>query len=419
MVIRSVDRDSPFHIKVDGQWLKIDESFMKMHPGGTVITTYRNKEASTIFHTFHVNSKTAYQWLQKLKEENKGLPEPTIKEEKEDKLLGYDDINIENFDISEERSQKISENFEKFRIKVRQLGLLKGNPFFYIRKVVEALLTMGLAIFLQSTGYYIASALLMGLAWQQLGWLIHEFAHHQLFTNHYYNDLASYFVGNFLQGFSSCGWKEQHNVHHAATNVVGRDGDLDLMPFFATLAKDLKLADAWLLYILPYQHIYWSLMLPFLRLSWLMQSVQFVRNMKNSFYDYHRERAIYEQVALTGHWILVAIQLYFLPDVKTMLIFFLVSQLTGGFLLAHVVTYNHYSVPKYDCEFSNSKMIEHHLFPTMPRHNLNKVMPMVQEFCKENDLPYMQDGYFKGWRLGVEQFENVAKVAEKLKSKIA
>ncbi|PAV81457.1 hypothetical protein WR25_22277 [Diploscapter pachys] len=337
MVIRSVDRDSPFHIKVDGQWLKIDENFMKMHPGGTVITTYRNKEASTIFHTFHVNSKTAYQWLQKLKEENKGLPEPTIKEEKEDKLLGYDDINIENFDISEERSQKISENFEKFRIKVRQFGLLKGNPFFYIRKVVEALLIMGLAILLQSTGYYIASALLMGLAWQQLG---------------------CYFVGNFLQGFSSSGWKEQHNVHHAATNVVGRDGDLDLMPFFATLAKDLKLADAWLLYILPYQHIYWSLMLPFLRLSWLMQSVQFVRNMKNSFYDYHRERAIYEQ-------------------------------------------------------------IEHHLFPTMPRHNLSKVMPMVQEFCKENDLPYMQDGYFKGWRLGVEQFENVAKVAEKLKSKIA
>ena len=46
-------------------------------------------------------------------------------------------------------------------------------------------------------------------------------------------------------------------------------------------------------------------------------------------------------------------------------------------------------------------------------------MPMVQEFCKENDLPYMQDGYFKGWRLGVEQFENVAKIAEKLKAKIA
>lgn len=33
--------------------------------------------------------------------------------------------------------------------------------------------------------------------------------------------MMSYVVGNFLQGFSSGGWKEQHNVHHAATNVVG------------------------------------------------------------------------------------------------------------------------------------------------------------------------------------------------------
>jgi len=32
--------------------------------------------------------------------------------------------------------------------------------------------------------------------------------------------------------------------------------------------------------------------------------------------------------------------------------------------------------------------IEHHLFPTMPRHNLLKVRPHVQQFCKENGLLY-------------------------------
>lgn len=65
--------------------------------------------------------------------------------------------------------------------------------------------------------------------------------------------MFSYVVGNLLQGFSSGGWKEQHNVHHAATNVVGklknnfktkkllgRDGDLDLMPLWATVGSDLK-----------------------------------------------------------------------------------------------------------------------------------------------------------------------------------
>lgn len=60
------------------------------------------------------------------------------------------------------------------------------------------------------------------------------------FKSHYWNDIVSYIVGNLLQGFSSGGWKEQHNMHHAATNVVGRDGDIDLMPFWAVVPSDLQ-----------------------------------------------------------------------------------------------------------------------------------------------------------------------------------
>ncbi|VDO24113.1 unnamed protein product [Heligmosomoides polygyrus] len=54
----------------------------------------------------------------------------------------------------------------------------------------------------------------------------------------------------------------------------------------------------------------------------------------------------------------------------------------------------------------------------MPRHNLSKVMPMVKQFCAENDLPYMVDDYLTGWKLEIEQFANVARIALKMKSKI-
>lgn len=54
-----------------------------------------------------------------------------------------------------------------------------------------------------------------------------------------------------------------------------------------------------------------------------------------------------EQTALAIHWLLVAIQYCYLPDNQTRLIYFAVSQLFGGFLLAHVVTYNHYSTDKF------------------------------------------------------------------------
>ncbi|KJH45381.1 stearoyl-CoA 9-desaturase [Dictyocaulus viviparus] len=233
-----------------------------------------------------------------------------------------------------------------------------------------------------------------------------------------------------LQGFSSGGWKEQHNIHHAATNIVGRDGDLDLMPLWATVVQDLKMADSWWLWILSYQHIYWTVMLPFLRISWLLQSITFVYGMSQHYYKHYKERAIYEQVTLALHWLLVTIQLYFLPTMQIRLLFFTISQLTGGFLLAHVVTYNHYSVNKfpYDSKImSNYACLQ--LYTTRNMRpgvlidwlwgGLNyQVMPIVKAFCAENNLPYMVDDYFTGWKMEIKQFANVARIASKMKKKI-
>jgi fatty acid desaturase len=32
--------------------------------------------------------------------------------------------------------------------------------------------------------------------------------------------------------------------------------------------------------------------------------------------------------------------------------------------------------------------IEHHLFPTMPRHNLYKIQPLVRALCEKHRVPY-------------------------------
>jgi delta8-fatty-acid desaturase len=441
--VREVDQ-KPFHIKVDGKWVFVDEEVLRAHPGASAITTYRNSEASTVFHTFHGGSKWAYKWLAELKEKTDQNVEIKIK--KEQQIPGHDDINMSEFHMSKERGNELTKKFDQLRLEVRKRGLMDSDLLFYFRKTLETVFTILAAFYLQYHEYYIVSAIFMGVAWQQLGWLIHEATHHQVFKNRWHNDLYSYFVGDFLQGFSASGWKEQHNVHHAATNVVGRDGDLDLMPFFATVARHLKVADSWLLSILPYQHMYWTLALPFLRLSWLIQSVSFVSSMHASFYNTYRERALYEQVSLFLHWVWVCAQLYFLPDNHTLLVFFLVSQLLGGFLLAHVVTYNHYSVDKYAYDSSilevypclqlyttrNMKpsmfidwlwgglnyQIEHHLFPMMPRHHLSEVMPLVKEWCRENELPYMVDDYFTGWKAVIQQFASVASVADKMNKKV-
>ncbi|KAL3080254.1 hypothetical protein niasHT_034228 [Heterodera trifolii] len=427
----------PFRLRIDGHWVRVDERLLRAHPGSGAMLAYRDREASTVFHSFHAGSKRAYRWMTEHREQNGGATaetEATMAEAngtatKTKKSNGtgaallppdkIDAINMGKFGKSAEANEKICRSFDVLRSRVRSLGLLRADDAFFVFKFIQCVALIAFAVFLQSRDFFLASALCMGIAWQQLGWMIHEYGHQQHFGSWWWNDVCGYVCGNLMQGFSLGGWKEQHNVHHAAPNVDGRDGDLDLLPLWATIGTQLKRIDGAspLAHLLPFQHLYWSFALPLLRFSWLLQSVQFVCQMRHSFYDIHRQRALVEQCSLALHWSLVLVQLYFLPDNLTRLQYFLVSNLFAGFLIAHVVTYNHYSTDKFAYDdpilenfaclqlYTTRNMrpgpfidwlwgglnyqIEHHLFPTMPRHNLKKVMPLVKEFCAENDIPYM------------------------------
>jgi len=102
----------------------------------------------------------------------------------------------------------------------------------------------------------IGSALMLGLFWQQCGWLSHDYIHHQVFegwggegreTGMYWGgmdrrlgDLFGWWVGNVCQGFSVDWWKNKHNRHHAIPNhhessPSRHDGDpdVDTMPMLA------------------------------------------------------------------------------------------------------------------------------------------------------------------------------------------
>ena len=82
------------------------------------------------------------------------------------------------------------------------------------------------------------AACLLGLFWQQSGWLAHDFLHHQVFQNRTYNNMAGLFLGNVSQGFSIAWWKDKHNTHHAVPNklndeTIAMDPDIDTLPLLA------------------------------------------------------------------------------------------------------------------------------------------------------------------------------------------
>lgn len=85
MVLRDEEYDE-FYVKIDGKWLFIDKTILSAHPGGCAILgkdfnfmeilnhlAYKNRDATTVFHSFHVGSKVAYKMLQEVRESQKDL----------------------------------------------------------------------------------------------------------------------------------------------------------------------------------------------------------------------------------------------------------------------------------------------------------------------------------------------------------
>lgn len=294
----------PFRLCIDGKWILVDEQLLRAHPGGGAMLAYRNLDATAVFHAFHADSKLAYSWLRELRAkqtsvdslEGNGtvhdLTNGGQKDENEEKTDLHEkeikkrllNVNMGKFELNSVESEKVCQSFSRLKIQVRELGLFKGDNSYFARKFIEAIGLISFSLFLQSKEYFVLSALFMGLAWQQLGWMIHEYGHQQHFKNHWWNDCCGYVCGNFLQGFSLAGWKNQHNVHHAATNIDGRDGDLDLLPLWATVGTHLMRLEGNSLCarLIPFQHLYWAFALPLLRLSWLLQTLQFVFSMQSN-----------------------------------------------------------------------------------------------------------------------------------------
>lgn len=119
-------------------------------------------------------------------------------------------------------------DFRKMRAQMIRAGLFKSSKSFYAWKVISLLgmyFTVA-AILMHGEGSWLAcfaSSFLLALAWQQSGWLAHDFLHHQVFGDRQINNIFGHVVGNVLQGFSVDWWKSKHNTHHAVPNECTMD----------------------------------------------------------------------------------------------------------------------------------------------------------------------------------------------------
>jgi len=107
-------------------------------------------------------------------------------------------------------TQELREYKELFKKK----GYFESSKFYYTQKVIHNLIILAISVaILAKFGYnlfgVLLSATIMGLFWQQCGWLSHDFLHHQVFNNRKYNDLMGDFLGGICLGFDPT-WYENY-----------------------------------------------------------------------------------------------------------------------------------------------------------------------------------------------------------------
>jgi delta8-fatty-acid desaturase len=404
-------------LTVDGKTYDLTK-WADQHPGGSLIRQYNGLDATHIFNAFH--SPEAHARLAQFKPlanpPKHLLPPP-----------------------KDPRSQDILEKFENLKKEFQDEGFFETSYAWYFYKCFTTLVMAPLGLYFQYHGSYLLSAIFFGIFWQQLGWIGHEFAHHQIFQNNRkLNDLSAIFFGNICQGFSSHWWKDRHNSHHATTNILDADPDIDNIPMMAWSSSDLDKAPAWTRKTIPYQAYYFLFLLPLLRVTWCLNSIFFVRDMAASRYKRYNVDYRLEAIGLAIHWTWVLLILIYLPTWGWRLTWFLVSELLAGFGIAIVVFFNHYSCDKYPSSLAGNFVclqlwttrnmtpglltdwicgglnyqIEHHLFPTMPRHNLNRASAKVKAFCRENNLPYLCSDFYAGLLKVLHFLNSIGQIAK-------
>eukprot|EP00521_Asterionellopsis_glacialis_P008849 CAMPEP_0195285944 /NCGR_PEP_ID=MMETSP0707-20130614/3593_1 /TAXON_ID=33640 /ORGANISM="Asterionellopsis glacialis, Strain CCMP134" /LENGTH=570 /DNA_ID=CAMNT_0040345521 /DNA_START=85 /DNA_END=1797 /DNA_ORIENTATION=+ len=399
-------------------WIVIDErvynitNFVAKHPGGDkVLWNMAGKDCTDAFANYH--SAAIYKrWL------------PPY-------LIG---------EVTDAPVYPHVQDFREIRQELLRRGLFETDPVYYYQKYAWYATLFVSALYLSlactSTAAHMAGAVVMGFFWQQLAGWGHDIGHSSVSHNFQYDNLIGATIGCALMGISTGWWKHSHNTHHVVCNSIENDPDIQHMPVLAITPEIMKkpfwssyhdkviFVDAAARFFIRHQHWFFFPIMMFARFNLYAQSwiLLLTTNDKKSIIMYYRNHEIISLLFFFGWVSAVALSM---PTMAETVAWVLVSHAVT--LLLHVqICFSHFSADTYhgnayndasdewyimqikttlniDCHkwmdwfhIGLQFQIEHHLFPTLPRHNLPIAKEMVMQVCRKHGIPYNQQTFYQG-----------------------
>ena len=424
-----------------------DVSNWHEHPGGAVIFTHAGDDMTDIFAAFHAPG--SQNMMKKF-------------------LIG--DLIPESVTHKDDRQRDFEKGYRDLRSKLVMMGMFKSNFWYYVYKQVFNMSMWAAACSIMYFSSYdnvaahFGAAFLMGLFFQQCGWLAHDFLHHQVYRYRKYGDYTGLFWGNLMQGFSVQWWKNKHNGHHAVPNLhnstaASQDGDpdIDTMPLLAWSLKQAQSFrelnangkdSAFVKFMIKYQMWTYFPILLLARLSWLRESFKTAFGLgaasENAALELKvrgLQYPIMEKLGIALHyvWVIAFSTGFGTFSAPYSIVMFLTMTCSCGLFLALVFGLGHNGMATYDADARPDfwklqvtttrnitgghglpqffvdwfcgglqYQVDHHLFPGIPRHNLKKTHALVESFCKEWGVKYHEADMYDGTIEVLQCLDNVA-----------
>ncbi|XP_061494225.1 acyl-CoA (8-3)-desaturase-like isoform X2 [Rhineura floridana] len=319
------------------------------------------------------------------------------------------------------KNKLLVEDFRELRTNADKLGLFKPRPLFFLLMLLHILLLDAAGCFLlwyfgTSLPSFLIATMLLTIAQSQSGWLQHDLGHLSVFSNPKWNHIFHEYVMCHLKGVSTTWWSFHHSQHHAKPNCFMKDPDIDIHPTIFSLGKPLSSElglqkKKYMPY--NYQHKYFFITLPFITVPMFKAY--------SLYFMVHRK--LWRELACSMTYF-VRFFIVFGPIFGTKGVFgyLLLINVLESIIFTWITQMNH--IPMYidhdknmdwfstqlqaTCNVNQSFFndwvtghlnfqIEHHLFPTMPRHNFWKVAPLVKSMCAKHGIDYQSKPLFAGF----------------------
>ncbi|XP_057585320.1 fatty acid desaturase 2-like protein FADS2B isoform X2 [Hippopotamus amphibius kiboko] len=395
------------HNQETDQWLVINRKVYDVtgwadrHPGGRrVLTHCAGEDTTDAFRAMHPNLDIVRLYLKPLLIEELVPEEPNQERNKNPQLV---------------------EDFQELRRTLEAMNMFNANLGFFFLHLAQILILEVLAwamVWHFGSGWLITIFIscLLTVSQAQSLFLQHDTGHLSIFKKSRWNHLMHKFVTCHLKGLSTHWWNYRHFQHHVKPNIYSKDPDIDTGPLFVLGdSLPIKYGKKKIKYIdYEKQHLYFYMIgLPlFMPVYINLKSMQVMYLWRywediawvSSFYMRYfitfgrfygilgTMVLIYLVKFLESPWIAYVTQMSHIPMKMS-------GEENNDWLSTQVVATCNVEQSFFNDWFTGhlNFQIEHHLFPTMPRHNYHQVAPLVRSLFAKHGLQYVNKPMLKAF----------------------